>query len=298
MCVIAVKNRGVAFPQEEILRNCWDNNPNMGGFMYSLNEVVYIQKGYKTWESFINALNEARRITGDDIPYVLHFRISTQGYSTDCCQPFPLSSKMKSLKKSRTQCSIGVAHNGVIDFTSDGAKDYSDTMKFITDILVHIIRGFDWYKEPRNIKLIENLIEGSRFAILDKFGHTELLGKTWVEDGGVYYSNSSYSYSYKRKSYSFGGHGVYDYDDWWDDYYGKAASVCSGYEYPNKTRSKVETLVDEYEDFKIPNTNEYMFDESYCPYVLDEDDSYCKKCSNKDNCTYLPHYRAVGGVQF
>lgn len=171
------KPEGIAFPEENILKNCWDNNPDMGGFMYVKDGKVKIYKGYDTWEKFIKALNTAREVVGDNAPFVCHFRISTQGYDTSCCQPFPLTAKMKRMRKQHSETSIGVAHNGILDITSDGAKDYSDTMKFISDYLVNIIQSYDWYKNDRTKKLIENLIAGSRFAILDSKGHCELMGK-------------------------------------------------------------------------------------------------------------------------
>jgi hypothetical protein len=124
---------------------------------------------------------------------------------------------MKKLKKEKSESNIGVAHNGILSLTSDGAKDYSDTMLFITEYLVNIIRSYDWYKDKRTVKLIENLIDGSRFAILDKTGHCQLMGRGWIEDNGVSYSNSTYSY--KKQVYTSPavyrgcGYGL------WDDYY-------------------------------------------------------------------------------
>ena len=211
MCVICVKNKNVKFPEEKALRNCWDNNPDMGGFMYAYNNEVYIKKGYMTYEDFSRALNEARKVTGDDVPYVLHFRISTQGYDKDCCQPFPLSEKMKNLRKCKSKASIGVAHNGILSMTSDGAKNYSDTMKFITDYLVDIIRGLDYHKDKRTLRLIERLIDGSRFAILGRDGVCTMLGKGWMEDKptGLWYSNNSYAREpYSWTGMSIGVHGV------------------------------------------------------------------------------------------
>ena len=181
------KPANVAFPEEAILKNCWDNNPDMGGFMYAYKNKVYIKKGYKTWETFNEALKNVRKVIGDKVPYVCHFRISTQGYDTSCCQPFPLSENMNRLKKQKTDCNIGIAHNGILAITSDGAKYYSDTMKFITDYLANIIRSYDWFKDKRTNKLIENLIDGSRLAILDKNGHCEHMGKGWIEDYGCFF---------------------------------------------------------------------------------------------------------------
>ena len=313
MCVIAYKPLNVAFPEEATLQNCWDNNPDMGGFMYAWNNHVYIQKGYMKFEEFMNALNKARAKTGDDVPYVLHFRISTQGYDKACCQPFPLSGNMKNLKRLKVETNLGVAHNGILSLTSDGSKDYSDTMLFVTDYLVNIIRSYDWHKDPRTKKLIENLIEGSRFAILDKNGHCELMGKGWVEDKGCYFSNSTYSY--KKTAYvgfNYGGsgcsRGLWDdyYDDYDDDaYYYWDKSTCQyklkscspDYYWDKTTRrwrkkedkndSVSKGLIDPWGDFYMSDRGQYDFTEHYCPFSEEDDDSYCSQCANSKSCHYI-----------
>lgn len=285
MCVIMSKPANIAFPDESILKNCWDNNPDMGGFMYALNGKVYIQKGYETWSAFKSALNKARNKTGDKIPYVCHFRISTQGFDKQCCQPFPLSGNMKALKKQRYDANIGVAHNGILSLTSDGSKEYSDTMKFVTDYLVNIIRNYSWYKDQRTVTLIENLIEGSRFAILDKQGHCELLGKGWIENNGCYYSNSTYSY----KKYSYGRCGR-----WWDDYGEDEEKRWADYwdkieqkEKKNNTPSVEQPeWLDPWARFYNNITGQYEFSQYYCPYSEEDDDSYCECCSHFGTCQY------------
>lgn len=312
MCIIMYKPLNMAFPEEATLKNCWDNNPHMGGFMYAMNGEVHIKKGYKTWETFLDALNRTRAETGDDVPYVCHFRISTQGYDTSCCQPFPLSSKMKNLRKSRVKTNIGIAHNGIIDITSDGAKDYSDTMKFITDYMVNIIRGLDWYKDSRNLKLIENLIVGSRLAILDKDGHCQLMGKGWVEHNGIHYSNSTYSYKkvtysgysggYSGGGYYGGGYyggGCYDFDDLYDDGYDYQKYLKS--KETEETQSSLKTdSFDAWGSFLDPVTETYTFvsDEfgMVCPYTMEDNDSYCSKCSKKAKCSYVLACQKVSGL--
>lgn len=269
----------VAFPEESILKNCWDNNPDMGGFMYAFNDRVYIKKGFKTWESFMNGLNKARKITGDDVPYVCHFRISTQGYDTSCCQPFPLSENMNRLKKQKAECHIGVAHNGILDITSDGAKDYSDTMKFITDYLINIIRSYDWFNDERTCKLIENLIDGSRFAILDKNGHCAHMGRGWVEDYGCFFSNSTYSYAKKVWTNSL----YFDSDDYWDGYgnYGNYGSYGT-----KKSDDKGAKIITNWYSYWNSRTHTYDFSDLACPYTEEDDDSYCTYCSLLGKCTY------------
>lgn len=293
MCVIMSKPQNVAFPEEQLLKNCWDNNPDMGGFMYAFNGKVYIQKGYETWEEFKKALNKTRKKTGDNIPYVCHFRISTQGYDNSCCQPFPLSGNMRNLKRPKVETNIGIAHNGILSITSDGAKDYSDTMLFITEHLVNIIRGYDWHKDTRTVKLIENLIDGSRFAILDKKGECHLLGKGWIEDKGVSYSNNTYSY--KRV--------VYTQSNWWkqrggglwDDFgYLDDDELRWAKYWDSKKTKEIEDYTGDEESYLDPwlqfynrRTMTYDFEELNCPFSMEDDDSYCECCSNYERCPYI-----------
>lgn len=296
MCVIMAKPANIAFPEENILKNCWDNNPDMGGFMYAMNGSVHIYKGFETWDLFKKALTKAREKTGDDIPYVLHFRISTQGFDRQCCQPFPLSSNMHKLKKLHTESNFGVAHNGILSMTSDGSKDYSDTMLFITDYLVNIIRSYDWNKDKRTVKLIENLISGSRFSILDKNGEVTLLGSGWIEDKGCHFSNSTYSYKKwtpRQCGYTPG---------LWDDYYWDKEEKCwkSIYEKDDRTRwndywDNIKKQAEAYEKaYKDPwekyydnSTGYYTFHETNCPCSMEDDDSYCECCTHQSQCNYV-----------
>lgn len=266
MCVICVKGKGIAYPEEKYLKNCFENNSHGAGFMVPYKDKVRIRKGFKTYEDFKAALDRMRERVGDDAPCVMHFRIATQGYDRGMTHPFPLSSKMGGMTALKSSCNIGVAHNGILELTSDGAKNYSDTMKFIADYLSLIIRNFDWYKDKRSVKLIERLIDGSRLAIMDKNGAINLLGKGWIKDkSGCWYSNDSYKrekpkYTYPTYSRRW---------DYWED---------DGYDIVPNTR-KVNWDLWKY-------MGQYNFSEGYCPYSKEDDDSYCEKCRNKKNCHY------------
>lgn len=269
MCVIAYKPNNIAFPSKSILENCFVNNNDGAGFMYAYKGNVYIKKGFSTFDAFYNALEKARKLTGDKVPYVMHFRIATQGYEKTMTHPFPLSSKMSNLYRLHNTCNIGIAHNGILKLTSDGSKEYSDTMKFITDYLSLIIRNFSWYNDDRIKLLIERLIAGSRLAILDKKGHCELLGQGWLEDSGIFYSNNSYSY----KKYSY-------FDAWdWEKYYGGAF-------YNNKKDDKKTSKKawDPYHKYYNEKSGLYEFPKNCCPLMMDDDGSYCAICRHYHNC--------------
>lgn len=288
MCVIAYKPLNVAFPEEKILQNCFENNSDGAGFMYSYQGEVHIKKGYETFKGFMNALNASRAITGDKVPYVMHFRIATQGYEKTMTHPFPLSAKMSNLKKLKIKCNIGIAHNGILDITSDGAKTYSDTMKFITDYLSLIIRGYDWYEDKRTCQLIEKLIDGSRLAILDKNDHCELMGKGWEEDKGVHYSNHSWA----REPYKYVAPStVHEWGGWWDSWVpcsptpskGTAETV-SEIEKKSLTKAQRGTEADPWGDWYSQFTGRYYLDEECCPMTVDCDESYCSMCANGAFC--------------
>jgi hypothetical protein len=192
MCVIVYKPEGQPFPDRATLARCFNANPDGAGLMYSHNDRVHIKKGLMTFEDFCDALENARGIAGDFAPFVLHFRISTQaGICPQCTHPYPLSPKMQDLKKLEAVSDIGIAHNGIIKLTSDGSTDHNDTMLFITDYLSKIIKSRRYYKSKKARDTIEGLAR-SRLAILDGAGHCELLGAGWIEDDGIFYSNSSY----------------------------------------------------------------------------------------------------------
>ena len=221
MCIIAYKPERAAFPTKATLAECFRNNPDGAGFMYSHDGAVIIQKGFATFSAFWAALRAARAAVGDRPPFVLHFRISTQaGTRADCCHPFPLSEKMDDLRALRCACKIGIAHNGIIWHCSSAAANvtYSDTMRFITEYAALIIRGFGYYKRPATLELLKRLA-GSRLAILDARGHCELIGDGWTEDGGVYYSNGSYKPKKTTTAGFFGDYcgGGYDWTPYADE---------------------------------------------------------------------------------
>lgn len=268
MCIIVVKEKGIAFPTEEILENCFESNSDGAGFMVATGKEVVIRKGFMDFKSFIKALNKARKEFGDNRTYVMHFRITTQaGVRPDCTHPYPISENMDDLRKLTFKCEVGIAHNGVISLTSQshcdygkqtkGAITYNDTMLFVTEYLSNM------KKLKQNV--IETLAPGNRFAILYKDGTCNVMGHGWINDKGIQYSNNTYL-SYVPMGYSFWGSDECDYDDDYDDDY------------------------DEWEQFYSERTDTYDFDEEYCPATEEDTDMYCKKCSNYAQCKRFKHY--------
>ena len=271
MCIIVYKKLNQKFPSKETLKHCFENNPDGAGFMYPYAEKVNISKGFNTFKKFWKALQNTRKITGDDIPYIMHFRISTQAHGRmDCTHPFPLSKDMGELRKLDCSCNIGIAHNGIISLTSSGYSKtitYSDTMQFITDYLTLIIKNKDYYKDETNIKLIDKLC-GGKLAIMDNTGYVQLIGD-FVEDDGIIYSNGSYkkyqlkATTYKQISYY---DDIYDYDEY-QSYFDK-------------------NYYDYYEKYFDEKSGLYKFDKLDCPMSYSDDDAYdyCEQCHHYKDC--------------
>ena len=227
MCIVVCKPSGIDMPNEATLHECFISNPDGAGYMFTENNEVVIKKGFMNEKQFLIELNKDYERLGKDTPFVLHFRIQTQGgVNQQCTHPFPLSKDMNDLKLLDCSTDIGIAHNGIISLTSKSSSyktvydsktktyktmlitvDYSDTMKFITDYLSLIIDSDDWYLNEDKKELIEKLIGyNNKFAIMSKDGHIELIGN-FVEDGGCYYSNTTYknwasTYGYEEEHWA------------------------------------------------------------------------------------------------
>lgn len=304
MCIIVSKALGVEFPSKKILKRCFNNNPDGAGYMFQADGKVYIRKGFMTWKAFWEDLNSTRKIAGDEAPYVMHFRISTQaGVNAQCTHPYPLSDDMNELKKLSTITDIGIAHNGVIYLTSASwEKTFNDTMKFITDYASLIITDKKYYKDSNKMKLIDRLIGNSRLAILDGTGHIEYIGDGWnADEKGVQYSNTTW----KTEKSFFGSSGCYSGNYW--DYKHSSPSTTGKATYSSKwedddkqddllnsydkqawygSGARWEDDYDYYEDTYDYTTGLYNLSPDHCPNMKYGDDGYCDACVNKGYCYF------------
>lgn len=196
MCVICVSNKGVRQPNAKEIEQMWNRNPDGSGYMFVRDGKVNISKGYMTLESYLDAINNEN--FGVDDVVVYHLRISTQaGITPQMTHPFPLTSKLENCKVLDMRCGCGVAHNGIIQLTSDASnKEYNDTALFITKYLVKIIRNSNDLAD-NNVRTMIQRLTNSKFAILDKDENLMLVGD-WVEQDGLMYSNN-YHFDYDKE---------------------------------------------------------------------------------------------------
>ena len=259
MCVICYKPMGVQFPSKTKIKTMFKNNPNGAGFMYADGENVYIQKGFMTLGEFNSALNRVRQYT--DYPFVLHFRITTNGgTSKGLTHPFALSDDVKTLMETASTTNIGIAHNGIIPMTAYADK-ISDTAEFIRRYMSRIIRS-EADIDADTLDIIEACID-SKMAIMTASQDVHLLGK-FIQDGnGVYYSNTSYQ---KKRTTAKTKTRTYYYPtdtyDYWSNYTASYNPNCDGY--------------CRYCKYELDCIGEWSAVNPYCPtnYDREEDTAY------------------------
>lgn len=296
MCIIVAKPKGVEMPTNEIFRNCFMNNDDGAGLMYTnpSTGMIEIEKGFMTWHSFETRLDELKDKYNDfkDMNFVAHFRIGTQGKNDEyTCHPFPVSSKDKMLRKLKLTTDMGFVHNGILSDYSSSSYDYktktyikkqsvlSDTQLFIKHQLnsyKSLNRNFLKNKQVRDFISRYASENSSKFAFIDKGDQLYLFGNFTVDEG-VYYSNSTYSYSsYSRYLSS------YDWSDW---------NNTETYKSPKKeSENRVETIektdsfyepyegytledIDGISDLIVLNTGDKMeFDSGYIYEVGDSNE--------------------------
>lgn len=205
MCIILYKPIDKNLPNESILKNCFQKNPDGAGYMIPINNQVIIRKGFMTFESLIEDLDFVFNHYNIDVvktPIVIHFRITTQGgVKPALTHPFPIANNYTDMRALTHNCDIALAHNGVIHLTSSYNRnlDFNDTMTFIKDYARLIIDNDLFFAKNKNkCQLLENLIGGSRLAIMNKYGYVKLIGN-FIEKDGIYYSNDSIFYQPKQE---------------------------------------------------------------------------------------------------
>lgn len=282
MCIIAVKEKNRDLIDKEIFMNMWDNNDDGGGFAYvnKFNELI-IEKGFLDKEEMWSRVNEVFK--EEDLykkHLVLHFRISTSGFgggsknSKSCTHPFPIGYKNKEMMKLtylKTKMPI-LFHNGIIRRFEYGNKnsEYSDTMNFVHDYVNKIYKqNSSFMYNKKALKKIYKNGEQCKFALLDNKDMLVTLGDFITEDElGWKFSNATYSYSlsayinkskgsYNSYDYYYDKWNEYDWDNYYEDYYGYGQEDYSDFygEEPIVSKKTMKDIVEEVEEW---NTETFM----------------------------------------
>lgn len=196
MCIILSCDPGYR-PSLDMVRTCFDNNPDGAGYMYATRGEVVGRKGYTDPDML---LDQAIRDAPPASPLVFHFRIGTSGgYGLDVTHPYPITRDLRKLHALEWHAPFGIAHNGVLPYKADDARHISDTIAFIKSDC------FTIKKDPRTVAqggltrsksaktFLAGKTRGSRICIMDGAGRVRLIGDGWTQAApGIMASNESY----------------------------------------------------------------------------------------------------------
>lgn len=219
MCIIAIKPPHHKMIDESIIETMFQNNPDGSGYMYSYNNKVHIEKGFMTLKELLNSLDSLKKkVNIEEIPLILHFRISTSGKTDGAtCHPFPITSDLNALRKTHVVTNLGMAHNGVIYDFEEKKSIYSDTQLFVNKCVSYLYDiNPKFLHDDRTEKMLEPIINGSRLAFLDRHGNIYRYGD-WCENDGIFYSNEGYI-PWTSRYYHYDSN-YYDNYYYGDDYY-------------------------------------------------------------------------------
>lgn len=177
MCVIAVKPKGTII-SKDTLNRCFDANPDGAGFVIRQKSSLITEKGFFTFDAFWDAYERYAREVA-----VIHFRIKTHGNKdADMCHPFRITDKLY------------VAHNGIIDISTESDRSKSDTWHFTELVLKpELVPDPAALYRPSFQFLLGSTIGHSKLAFIDSCGKTVIINKDkGTMEGDVWYSNTSY----------------------------------------------------------------------------------------------------------
>jgi hypothetical protein len=177
MCIMLYKSINKKIDQD-IYRNCFENNDDGAGFAYIKNNELYIAKGFFTFNEFWD--NYAPL---EEYASIVHFRVGSSGWSAgENCHPWRVSKDLV------------FGHNGVISIDRKN-QSWSDTGNFCETILKPLTKSYpEWWKQ-NEFKWMMEIALGStnKMVLLDKMGHHQIFNEKQGEwDDEVWYSNKSY----------------------------------------------------------------------------------------------------------
>ena len=178
MCIAILKTIGGTITKEQ-LDNSYKKNPDGCGFSYvDENNKLVIYKEM-VYTSFYKKLMESFDLYGSSSPFIIHFRIATEGgINLDNCHPFYVSDDTV------------FCHNGIISGLRK-ESGYSDTRIFNEDVLKNLDKDFQ--SNDGIMRLLDLSIGYSKLIFINKDKSYSLVGEEkgeWVN--GVWFSNSGY----------------------------------------------------------------------------------------------------------
>lgn len=235
MCVIIVKPRGVKLPSRELLRKAYRANDDGFGLAYHPKNAkqVTIIKGAMSFRQTYKIITSVPNPKSCNM--ILHFRLATEGkICPENCHPYPLSNRVKKLRATQIDCSVAIAHNGMI-ITEE--KEYSIKLhkskpleKNLTDTQEFIKSTLSTMGLAVLNKTVGMLIQeyaGGKFALLSPSKLLLLGSFTKDSTNGLYYSNTTFK---ETAVFDASTYGAYSYSNM-ENPYAWASPISSGLSY-------------------------------------------------------------------
>lgn len=181
MCIACLLPKGTKISEKEF-ENCWDSNPDGGGFCYLDEQGKFIVRKSLKLDEFKELWKEHSPQL-EHSPFLLHFRIRSQGdISIDNCHPFKINPDAMMI------------HNGNITETGAGGKEPKSDSALFAEWLGGLPRNF--YRNAATVRLIKSHIGmTNKIVLLDKTGDYLILNRTQgFESDGRWFSNNAFKY--------------------------------------------------------------------------------------------------------
>jgi len=182
MCLAIYKPAG-ATVAESHLRNGFANHSDGAGFAWAADGALHVVKGLFDVEEVVKQYELIK-----EYPCLIHFRKATHGTVDESnCHPFLFNDGK-----------LALIHNGIISIKCT-IEGLSDTAHFVKLVLEPMVKRNN---VPINDGALQYLISTSigtdKMVIMDGDGKAYVINEDkgkW--EGGVWYSNTSFSWSYK-----------------------------------------------------------------------------------------------------
>ncbi len=181
MCVIAIAVEKLL--DEKTLNACSCANPDGMGVAWAERNLVHWIKG-----THLTVKDLMAAVANKPLPHIFHFRIASVGrVQPELCHPFPV--RKKNNFDLTGECGAALFHNGTIhnwrmlaDVAGVGFPKFASDSMVVARIVA--LRGK---------KILEHVSEANKFAIMNKDGSINLVGRFDNRDGAVF-SNLYWTY--------------------------------------------------------------------------------------------------------
>ena len=173
MCMIIYKPIGIGLPSENVLFDCFYSNRDGAGYMYMMNNKLFIDKGIFSPGKLYEKLLNIEKV--EQTQLAIHFRLATHGeINAQNCHPFLVSD------------TSAIMHNGILSKKYSYNPDISDSFLFSQQLIKH---EKNFLRKNCLKRYIEHETIGSRILYFNAEKNMVIMTGTWHKFKGLYFSN-------------------------------------------------------------------------------------------------------------